>query len=59
MSSLKTLRSDHPIRQHHIPEEWNSQLHHCENVKLADYRIYVFVWMFPFNRTAFKMQHEI
>lgn len=33
MASLKTLGSDHPIMQHHIPEEWNSQLHRCENVK--------------------------
>jgi hypothetical protein len=33
MSSLKTFGSDHPVMQYHIQEEWNSQLHHCENAK--------------------------
>jgi hypothetical protein len=25
--------SDHPVMQHHVPEECNLQLHHCRNLR--------------------------
>jgi len=29
---LKT-KYHYPVTQHHIPQEWNTQLHHCKNLK--------------------------
>jgi hypothetical protein len=33
LSCLKTSGFNYPVLWHHIPEKWNSQLHHCEHLK--------------------------
>jgi hypothetical protein len=31
--AFKMLESDFLLTQLHVPEEWNPQLHHCQNFK--------------------------
>jgi hypothetical protein len=55
------LGADHPVMQHCITEEWNPQLHHCENLKACrPQNVYVHADVtFQQNIRVKKMQQEI
>ena len=54
---LETSETDYPVTRHHIPKEWNLQLHRCENLKTftepkstpqkfpAAYILYIYIYI--------------